>query len=49
MTTTKQLRDDLLGKLLSVDEMKRELDGQWVLLEDPATDEYMLPIKGRLL
>ena len=48
-TATNQVRNDLLGKVLSMGEMEVELGGQWVLLEDPFTDEYMRPIGGRLL
>jgi hypothetical protein len=34
---------------MSYEEMEREYDGEWVLVEDPETDESLKVIRGRVV
>lgn len=39
----------MIGERLTIDEINRQFDGQWVLLEDPEIAEDEEVLSGRLL
>jgi hypothetical protein len=35
-------------EVLTLEEMKRRYDGEWVLIEDPQTDEHLRVLSGKV-
>jgi hypothetical protein len=38
-----------MAEVLSIDEIKSRYDGEWVLIGDPVTDEFLSVIRGNVL